>query len=93
MQVRSTVAVDPTGPAAPIDPAEASTFNIPRAPASDNSRPFTTLGSPLSSAWDPADIAFVEAREAELNGRICGARTLSGVPCSLAPNHENGRCK
>jgi hypothetical protein len=36
---------------------------------------------------------LVEAREAELNRRICGARTLSGLPCALAPNHENGRCK
>ena len=58
-----------------------------------DSRLHTTLGTPLSPAWDLAHIALVEAREAELNRRICGARTLSGVPCSLGPNHENGRCK
>ncbi|MCC6154794.1 MAG: hypothetical protein IT367_13590 [Candidatus Hydrogenedentes bacterium] len=58
-----------------------------------DSRPLTPLGTPLSSAWDAAHIALVEAREAELDRRICGARTLSGVPCSLGPNHENGRCK
>lgn len=64
----------------------------PTDPIAD-SRPRTTHGSPLSPAWDPSHFALVEAREAELNRRICGARTLSGAPCALAPNHENGRCK
>ncbi len=44
-----------------------------------DSRRRTPLGSPLSPAWDPAHITLVEAREAELNRRICGARTLSGA--------------
>lgn len=54
---------------------------------------FTAFGSPCSPAWDDDHIALVEATEARLNKRICGARTLSGGPCLLAPNHENGRCK
>ncbi len=74
----------------PTDPS----LGIPetRHPIPDT-RGRTLLGTPLSPAWDPAHIALVEAREAELNRRICGARTLSGAPCALAPNHENGRCK
>ena len=53
----------------------------------------TALGSPCSSAWDAAHIALVEEVEASLGRRVCGARTLSGAPCSLEPNHENGRCR
>ena len=32
--------------------------------------------------------ATVEATEIERGKRICGARTLSGKPCLLDPNHE-----
>ena len=53
----------------------------------------TAMGSPCSPVWDEAHVAVVEAAEARLEKRICGARTLSGNPCLLTPNHENGRCK
>ena len=63
-----------------------------RTPEPDT-RPRTALGSPCSPAWDAAHIALVDAAEAELGRRICGARTNSGNPCRLDPNHDNGRCR
>ncbi|HRK34287.1 MAG TPA: HGGxSTG domain-containing protein [Candidatus Hydrogenedentes bacterium] len=53
----------------------------------------TPLGTPCSPAWDDAHIAKVEALESQLNRPVCGARNLAGNPCTLAPNHENGRCR
>ena len=53
----------------------------------------TALGSPCSRAWDNDWIAIVNAAEQELERRICGARTLAGTPCTLQPNHKNGRCR
>ena len=53
----------------------------------------TDLGSPCSPAWDAAWVGVVNAAEQELGRRICGARTMAGTPCTLEPNHENGRCR
>jgi hypothetical protein len=53
----------------------------------------TALGSPCSKAWDDEWVAVVEAAEQEAGQRICGARTIEGVPCPLPPNHANGRCR
>ncbi|NUM54812.1 MAG: hypothetical protein HUU46_14295 [Candidatus Hydrogenedentes bacterium] len=53
----------------------------------------TALGSPCSPVWDEGHVALVEATEVRLGKRICGARTFSGNPCTLEPNHANGRCK
>ncbi len=53
----------------------------------------TKLGSPCSRVWDDAWIAVIDDVETKLGRRICGARTLTGVPCVLTPNHENGRCR
>ncbi|GMV98902.1 MAG: hypothetical protein AMXMBFR84_00420 [Candidatus Hydrogenedentota bacterium] len=53
----------------------------------------TPLGSPCSRAWDDEWVAVVEAKEAELARRICGARSVSGGPCELSPDHANGRCR
>jgi len=54
---------------------------------------YTSKGSPCSCRWDDEWIAKVDAAEQRLERRICGARTLAGTPCELAPNHENGRCR
>ena len=56
-------------------------------------RRLTEMGTPCSPAWDADWIATIEATEIERGKRICGARTLSGKPCLLDPNHENGRCR
>ena len=53
----------------------------------------TGLGSPCSPRWDDGWVAAVNAAEAKANRRICGARTCAGTPCTLEPNHENGRCR
>jgi hypothetical protein len=53
----------------------------------------TAMGFPCARSWDDNWIARVEAAEQRLQHRICGARTMSGEPCELAPNHENGRCR
>ncbi len=53
----------------------------------------TTLGSPCSPAWDQAWIDTVDQAEQTAGHRLCGARTLDGTPCTLEPNHENGRCR
>ncbi len=53
----------------------------------------TVLGSPCSPAWDARWIETVERAEKDAGRRLCGARTLDGTPCTLAPSHENGRCR
>ena len=53
----------------------------------------TDLGTRCSRAWDADWIAVVNAAEARLGRRICGARTLNGTPCTLESNHRNGRCR
>jgi len=90
MNTNQNISTDPTehttnNPIPPIPPI------LPEPPSTN--RPHTQLGTPHSPAWDAAHIALVEAAELQLNRPICGARTLSGKPCLLAPNHENGRCK
>jgi len=59
----------------------------------DSPDPLTDLGTRCSSAWDPDWIATVNAAEARLGHRICGARTPNGTPCTLQSNHTNGRCR
>jgi len=56
-------------------------------------KPETEQGSPCAKSWDEAWIATIEAAEARLGRRICGARTVAGNPCELGSNHENGRCR
>ena len=46
----------------------------------------TTLSYTCSPAKDNVHEALVEATEAHLGKRICGARTLSGNPCLLEPS-------
>ena len=53
----------------------------------------TALGSPVSPRWDDAWIRTVTQTERKLGRCICGARTQAGTPCTLKPNHANGRCK
>ena len=53
----------------------------------------TPLGVLCARSWDDAWIAKVVATELRLNRPVCGARTPSGNPCELEPNHENGRCR
>ncbi|HPO17486.1 MAG TPA: HGGxSTG domain-containing protein, partial [Candidatus Hydrogenedentes bacterium] len=53
----------------------------------------TSLGSTCSPAWDDAWVQTVNQAESKLGRRICGARTPSGTPCELAPEHKNGRCR
>ena len=49
-------------------------------PAFADGKRSTSLGTPCSPAWDDAHIAKVEAAEAQLNRRVCGARNLAGQP-------------
>ncbi|MBI2421650.1 MAG: hypothetical protein HYV27_02390 [Candidatus Hydrogenedentes bacterium] len=51
------------------------------------------FGTPCSPAWDDAWIETVKETERCQGRSICGARTMSGKPCTLDPNHKNGRCK
>ncbi len=53
----------------------------------------TAQGSPCSPAWDGGWIETVEDAEKREGRRLCGARTLDGTPCTLGPDHENGRCR
>ena len=53
----------------------------------------TELGTPCAPSWTDEWIAQVDAREADIGRRICGARTLAGKPCPLGSNHKSGRCK
>ncbi len=56
-------------------------------------RKHTALGTPCAGSWDEAWIARVEAVEEELGRRVCGARTMSGTPCTLTSDHPSGRCR
>lgn len=53
----------------------------------------TRLGTPCAPVWDDAWIERINNGERLLNRRICGARTLDDTPCTLQPNHANGRCR
>ena len=59
-------------------------------PAFADGKRSTSLGTPCSPAWDDAHIAKVEAAEAQLNRRVCGARNVAGPPCGVARGHANG---
>ncbi len=50
------------------------------------------MGTRCAPSWDTDWIAAVEAREARIGRRICGARTLGGTPCPMGSKHESGRC-
>src|SRR5262245_40953974 len=53
----------------------------------------TTRGTPCALSWDDAWVAQVEAREAAVDRRVCGARTIGGTPCPLPSDHASGRCR
>ena len=53
----------------------------------------TPHGSPCSRTWTSDWVAVVEAREESLERRICGARLMSGNPCTLVSTHPSGRCR
>ncbi len=56
--------------------------------------PHTTQhGSPCARTWTPDWIAVVEAQEESLGRSICGARLMSGNPCTLMSKHASGRCR
>ena len=63
---------------------------MPTVPTAPRRTPLGTLCSPV---WDDAWIAAVDAMEARLNRRVCGASSISGDPCTLTSTHPNGRCK
>ena len=55
---------------------------------------FTThFNTPCASSWNAEWCNTVSEHEERLGHPICGARTLDGTPCTLPPNHQNGRCK
>ncbi len=56
-------------------------------------RKHTALGTPCAGSWDEAWLVRVEAVEEELGRRVCGARTMSGTPCTLTSDHPSGRCR
>lgn len=67
-----------------------------RAPADEGDLvpPDTTpFGTPRASSWSNDWIATVEAKESSFGRRICGARLLSGTPCTLGSSHSSGRCR
>ena len=64
------------------------------------SEPHTTPhGSPAgqdgkhAKSWTPDWIAVVEAKEKSLDRPICGARLMSGNPCTLVSTHPSGCCR
>ena len=86
---------NPGQPSAPLHetfPYEFLSHILPNAKPRKEPRP-TAMGSPCARSWDDAWIANVEETEQRLQHRICGARMMSGTPCELSPNHENGRCR
>ncbi|MCC6796551.1 MAG: hypothetical protein IT366_15630 [Candidatus Hydrogenedentes bacterium] len=52
----------------------------------------TTLGTPCARTWSADWIATINAKESELNHRICGARLYDATPCTNTSNHPSGRC-
>jgi len=53
---------------------------------------FTKRGTPCAKSWTDAWIAQVDAIEADLGRRICGASSTGDKPCKLASDHPSGRC-
>lgn len=55
-------------------------------------KPATAMGTPCAKAWDPEWIDAVNETEKRLGRPVCGARSLSLVPCTLTAINPNGRC-
>jgi hypothetical protein len=53
----------------------------------------TTLGTPCARSWTEDWITAVNAKETELNHRICGARLPDATPCCNTSDHPSGRCQ
>ena len=53
----------------------------------------TKLGTPCAPTWPTGWVDQVEAAEAELGHRICGAIGPDGAPCPMPSDHASGRCK
>ncbi len=53
----------------------------------------TPRGTPRAKCWSDDWIATVDAKESLYGRRICGARLMSGTPCTLTSNHPSGRCR
>ena len=53
----------------------------------------TALGTPCARSWSPDWIAAIDAKETQLNHRICGARLPDATPCTNTSDHASGRCK
>ena len=51
------------------------------------------FNTPCAPSWTAEWCDTVSEHEEQLGHPICGARTLDGTPCTLPPNHQNGRCK
>ena len=52
----------------------------------------TEKGTPCAQSWDDAWVTRVNEFEAHYDRRICGARMMSGKPCTLGSSHTSGRC-
>jgi hypothetical protein len=53
----------------------------------------TTLGTPCARSWTQDWIDAIDAKESQLNHRICGARLPDATPCCNASDHPSGRCQ
>ncbi|MCC6794450.1 MAG: hypothetical protein IT366_04970 [Candidatus Hydrogenedentes bacterium] len=62
-------------------------------PTSTTTPRATELGTPCARSWSAEWIAAVNAKETELNHRICGARLPDATPCTTTSDHPTGRCK
>lgn len=58
-----------------------------------NEKELTQRGTPCAGSWDAEWVSVVEAKESELERRVCGARLMDGSPCPLVSNHSSGRCR
>lgn len=72
----------------PLAPPEADAR-----PDETDTRRATKFGTPCARAWDAKWVRLVERRETDVGRRICGARTVGGVPCLLPSDHDSGRCR
>ncbi|MBI2432183.1 MAG: hypothetical protein HYV26_04875, partial [Candidatus Hydrogenedentes bacterium] len=54
---------------------------------------YTASGTPWAMGWDEEWAGVVEAEEAKVGHRICGARQVSGLPCGVVSEHATGRCR
>ena len=51
------------------------------------------MGTPRAKSWDDDWLDTVNAAEARIGRRICGARMPDGAPCELGSTHPSGRCR